>query len=133
MEPHKGPFGGRWSGPFNENPARIQFAVPKGRYKALHLIAAADPSAIAQRATAEDKPLSAPVITVQFYRSAPLQSGLIGGRPESFSTTVPFLTATSTTAVPLPVKLDNGKSVQLYHVTIPIDPGALDTFDDLDA
>lgn len=124
--PDRGPFGGRWSGPFNENPARIQFSVPKGRYKALHLIAAADLSTIAQRATVEDKSLSVPVVTVQFYRRN-------AGRPESFSTRVPFLTAKSTTAMPLSAKLDNGRPVKLYLLTIPIDPGALDTFDDLDA
>lgn len=122
MEPQRGPFGGRWSGPFNENPTRIQFAVPRGRYRALHLIAAA-----------EDKPDSVPLITAQFYRSAPVgYPTIIAGRPESFTSTVPFMTVQTTEAEALPVKLADGRSIFLHRVTIPLEPGAFDAFDDLD-
>jgi len=114
FSPHHDPVGGRWAGPLVENPTRIQFHVPKGRYRALHLIAAAD----------SDKD-SAPVLTVQFFRPQ-------AGRPESFPGRVPLLTAKSTDAVPLPIQLDNGKSANLWLVTVPIEPGALAAFDDLD-
>src|SRR5205814_6959157 len=57
-DPSHGPVGGRWAGPMIENPTRIQFRVPKGRYRALHLIAACD----------GDRD-STPVVPVQFYRT----------------------------------------------------------------
>jgi hypothetical protein len=110
-EPQAGLLGGRWIGPLMENPTRLQFQVPQGRYRALHLIAAAD--------SERD---STPVVTVQFFWPK-------SGRPESFSTRVPLLTARSTAAVPLPIRLDNGRQAPLYLVTIPIELGALAVFD----
>ena len=147
-DPHAGAVGGRWAGPLIENPTRIQFRVPKGRYRALHLIAACD--------SERD---STPVVTVQFYRP-------LSGAPENFSARVPLLTIRGTAvpavgpagilpavadragetpavptggtpvplsaAVPLPVQLDNGKPANLWRVTVPIEPGVLAAFDDLD-
>ncbi len=113
-DPNRGPVGGRWAGPLIENPTRIQFRVPKGRYRALHLIAACD----------SDRD-STPVVTVQFYRPQ-------SGAPENFPARVPLLTAKSSDAVPLPVQLDNGKPANLWRVTVPIEPGVLAAFDDLD-
>jgi len=110
-EPQAGLLGGRWVGPSMENPTRLQFQVPRGRYRALHLIA-----------TADSERDCTPVVTVQFFWPS-------SGRPESFSTRVPLLTARSTASTPLPVKLENGTAVRLYLVTIPIDPGALAVFD----
>ncbi|NQU97373.1 MAG: hypothetical protein HQ548_07000, partial [Chloroflexi bacterium] len=109
-----GGVGGRWLGAAYENPARIQFRIPGGRYRALHLIAAADGEAD-----------STPVVTAQFFRPG-------AGFPENFSTRVPLWSATSTNVTALPVTLDNGKSANLYHVVMPIEPGALAAFDDLD-
>ena len=135
-DPNRGPVGGRWAGPLIENPTRIQFRVPKGRYRALHLIAACD----------SDRD-STPVVTVQFYRP-------LSGAPENFSTRVPLLTSRGTavpavgtagilpagadraggTPVPLslPVQLENGSAANLWLVTVPIEPGVLAAFDDLD-
>jgi hypothetical protein len=108
--PNSGLLGGRWIGPTIENPSRIQFQLPKGRYNALHLICAAD-----------DEKDTAPIVTAQFFWPD-------SGRPESFSTRVPFFSARSADAVKLPVTLRNGKAGSLYLVTIPIDPGALAAF-----
>jgi len=113
-DPNRGPVGGRWAGPLSANPARLRFMVPKGRYRALHLIAACD----------GDRD-STPVVTVQFFRPD-------AGAPENFSARVPLLTATSSDAVPLPVQLEKGGPAKLWLVTIPIDPGALASLDDLD-
>ena len=110
-----GGVGGRWLGAAYDNPARLQFRIPGGRYRALHLVAASD-----------GEPDSTPVVTAQFFRPG-------AGFPESFSTRVPLWSATSTNATPLPVTLDNGKTANLYHVVLPIEPGALAPFDDLDS
>ena len=114
FSPNHDPLGGRWMGPLLENPTRIRFQVPKGRYRALHLIAACD--------SERD---STPVVTVQFFRPA-------AGAPENFAARVPLLTAKSSDAIPLPVQLNNGGSAKLWRVTVPIEPGALAAFDDLD-
>ena len=114
MYPQLGPFSGRWPSPFVMNPARIRFQVPRRRYRALHVIAAAD----------NDRD-SVPVITAQFYRPT-------AGRPVNFAGRVPLFTAESADAEPLPVRLENGREGRLYLVTIPIEPGALDVFDDMD-
>lgn len=108
--PNSGLLGGRWIGPTIENPSRIQFQLPKGRYRALHLICAA-----------EDEKDTVPIISAQFFWSD-------SGRPESFSSRVPFFTAKSSDATKLPVTLGDGKAGNLYLVTIPIDPGALAAF-----
>jgi len=112
--PNSGPVGGRWAGSLIENPTRLQFHVPRGRYRALHLVAAADGDGD-----------STPVVTVQFFRPA-------AGAPENFAARVPLLTAKSSEAVPLPIQLQNGGSAKLWLVTVPIDPGALAAFDDLE-
>ena len=112
--PRRGPMGGRWAGALSVNPARIQLRVPGRRYSALHLVAAADGAAD-----------SVPVVTAQFYRPA-------AGRPMNFRGDVPLFTATSSDAKALPVELADGSSGNLYLVTIPINPGDLVTFDDLD-
>lgn len=113
--PQTGGVGGRWSDAFQLNPTRIKFSLPKGRYRALHLMVALD-----------HEPDSVPVVSVQFYRPA-------AGHPVSFSTRVPVLTAkASDVTALLPVKLDDGSPANLYLVTIPIDPGAMAAFDDKD-
>ncbi len=113
-DPSHGAVGGRWVGPLIQNPTRLTFLVPKGRYRALHLIAASDGAAD-----------STPVVTVQFFRPS-------AGHPENFSARVPLLTAQSSEAVPLPVQLENGAAAKLWLVTVPIEPGALAGFDDLE-
>jgi len=114
MQSRKGPCGGRWAAAFSGNPARIRFRIPPGRYRALHLIAAAD-----------DDPNSVPLVTAQFYRP-------LGGFPENFEGQVPLFSAGPAAARPLPVKLDDGRAGNLYLVTIPIEPAALAAFKDLD-
>jgi hypothetical protein len=117
-----GRFGGRgadalssrWAGALVKDPARITVRLPMARYRALHLVAAADGGA--------DK---VPVVTAQFYRPG-------AGFPKSFAARVPAFTASSTGAAALPVKAADGKGGTLYHVTIPVDGGQLAEFDDLD-
>ena len=114
MYPYSGPFSGRWPSPFVMNPARIQLQIPNRRYRALHLVAAAD-----------DEHNSVPVVTAQFYRPT-------SGAPVNFAGRVPLFSAKSSDAQPLPVRLSNGRTGQLYVVTIPLEPGAFDLFDDMD-
>jgi hypothetical protein len=104
----------RWGGALMKDPARIVLRLPMARYRALHLIAAADSDAD-----------SVPVVTAQFYRA---QSGF----PKNFTARVPAFTATSQAANAIPVKTTDGKPGRLFHVTIPVDSGALAEFDDLD-
>ncbi|HEV7405378.1 MAG TPA: hypothetical protein VGO11_20715, partial [Chthoniobacteraceae bacterium] len=106
---------GRWVGALIKDPARLTLRVPMARYRALHLLAAADSEAD-----------SVPVVTAQFYRSQ-------AGFPKSFAARVPAFrvtsTITQTRAMSVKTDADGGT---LYHVTIPIEPGALAEFDDLD-
>lgn len=103
----------RWPGALVKDPARIVLRLPMARYRALHLLAAAD-----------SEPDCAPIVTAQFYRA---QSGF----PKNFAVHVPSFSASSQAADAIPVKTNDGKPGRLYHVTIPIDAGALAEFDDL--
>ena len=111
--PRNAGMGGRWGGAFQVDPARVQITVPGGRYRAIHLLAAAD----------ADKD-QLPIVTAQFYR--PTQ-----GRPKNFTTRAPLFTAKSRVAA-LPAKLEDGRGGKLFLVTIPIDTGQLARFDDLE-
>ena len=111
--PQQGGVGGRWIGALYENPSRLKFSVPNARYKALHLIAAAD-----------DGPESVPVITALFYRPA-------AGHPVGFAGDVPLFSASSADTRALPVRLESGRKGRLYHVTIPLNPDLLGLFADL--
>jgi hypothetical protein len=106
-----GAFGGRWTSGDKIDPARICMYVPHGRYKALHLIAAAD-----------DEADSVPTVTAQFYRPS-------AGHPFNFAGTVPEFDGSGKHAVK--VRTIDGKKVKLFHVVIPIDPDALSWFSDL--
>lgn len=109
-----GGVGGRWAGAFNLNPTRIQLCIPGGRYRAIHLLAAAD-----------NTPDSAPVVTVQFFR-------LMCGFPQQFAARVPLFTAKGQVGPALPVKLADGSTGRVFLVTIPVDTGLLADFEDLD-
>ncbi len=105
----------RWPGALLKDPARIVLRLPMARYRALHLLAATD-----------GEPNSVPVVTAQFYRA---QSGF----PKNFSAKdVPAFSAKSKSSDAVAVKTVDGRSGQLYHVTIPIDAEQLAEFDDLD-
>ena len=54
------------------------------------------------------------------------------GFAESFESRVPLATAQSAAVAPYPVKLDNGKTANLWLVKIPLDPARLTAFDDMD-
>lgn len=111
--PRDGAFGGRWEGAWAVNPARIQFAIPAGRYSAIHLLAAAD-----------SDPNSIPVVTAQFYIPE-------AGRPVQVQRAdVQRFAAPAGSASRLPAALDNGKAGSLFLVTIPIEPGMLDGIGD---
>ncbi len=109
-----GSFGGRWISADRIDPSRLCFYVPQGRYKALHLIAVAD-----------DRQDGVPVVGVQFYRPN-------AGHPMNFSGTVPNNKGKGGEGKAVPIKLANGKSAKLYHVTIPLDPDAFSWLSDLD-
>ncbi|HVF10139.1 MAG TPA: hypothetical protein VNA16_05015, partial [Abditibacteriaceae bacterium] len=109
-----GTFGGRWIAANKLDPTRIAMYVPTRRYKALHLIAVADGG--------KDE---VPVVTAQFYRPD-------AGHPYNFAGRVPDITGKSRVAgKPVPVKTADGKTMQLYHVVIPLDPDAFSWFTDL--
>ncbi len=101
-----GTFGGRWVSADRIDPARIAMYIPKGRYKALHLMA-----------ISEDRKDSVPVVTAQFYRPD-------AGHPFNFSGTVPSSKGNL-------IKLANGEFATLHHVTIPLDPDSFSWFTDL--
>jgi hypothetical protein len=114
LAPRIGSFGGRWYGAFSSNPTRIQFRVPNRQYDAVYLIAAAD--------NAEN---SVPKVTAQFYRPC-------SGFPKSFeSSDVPAFTATSSSAMRLPVETADGSNRSLWLIKIPVNPGDLQEFSDL--
>ncbi len=105
--------GPRFGGADERDPARIQMRIPYANYKALHLIAACD-----------GETDSVPVITAQFYRPG-------AGFDQNFAGKVPLATATGKDVKGLGTKLVNGKKVNLYQVTIPLNPGMLSSFADL--
>lgn len=111
-------YGGlaRWPGSAERDPARIQLRVPNAQYDALYVIAAS-----------EKKTDTVPVLTAMFYRPE-------AGYTESFTARIPFATATSSKsgATPLPVKLANGQSANLWLVKIPLDSSRLTSFADMD-
>lgn len=103
----------RWKDAFNENPSRLRFRVPKGRYKALHIIGAID-----------HEPDSVPIISIQFYRPN-------AGHPINFTRRIADPTGKESDTTSLPVKLMNGKEANMYLITVPIEPGEMAWFDDL--
>ncbi len=105
-----GTFGGRWVSADRVDPARIAMYIPKGRYKALHLIAISD-----------GRKDSVPVVTAQFYRHN-------AGHPFNFAGTIPAVTGGDAKAVS--VKLADGRSARLHHVVIPLEPDAFSWFTD---
>jgi hypothetical protein len=110
--PTRGP---RLGGADQRDPARIQLRIPFANYKALHLIAASD-----------GEPDTLPVITAQFYRPE-------AGFHINFEGSAPLATSTAKVdATPIATRLIGGKPVNLYRVTIPLDPGQLSALSDLD-
>ena len=108
------PAGVRFAGTTTPDAARIQLQIPNGRYDAMYVVAAFDGG--------KD---SLPILSAMFYRPS-------AGFPMVFETTVPSLYQSDTQATPLPVKLENGKQVNLWLVKIPLDPAMLASFSDLD-
>lgn len=109
---NQGMFGGRWVSADRFDPARICLYIPKGRYKALHLIAVAD-----------GRKDSVPVVTAQIYRPD-------AGHPFNFPGTVPTARGDGKSQA-VPIKLAGGKHAKLYHVVVPLDPDAFSWFTDL--
>ncbi len=104
----------RWIGSSRRDPARIQLRIPNGQYDTLYLVAASD-----------DRPDHVPLITAMFYRPG-------AGFAESFAAQVPFAEALSAGAKRVPVTLSDGKQANLWLVKIPLDPGRLSAFADMD-
>jgi hypothetical protein len=103
-----------WLGSGRRDPARIQLRVANGEYDALYLLAAADGA-----------PETVPLITAMFYRPQ-------AGFAENFETQVPLATAEADVTRAISVTLANGKKASLWLVRIPLDPGRLSAFSDLD-
>ena len=96
-------------------PARIQLRIPNARYDALYVVAAFN---------GEKERI--PTLSALFFQPE-------AGFAMSFETQVPgALMKASATATPLPVKLENGKSANLWLVKIPIDPAKLTSFSGLE-
>ncbi|MCM8788677.1 MAG: hypothetical protein NC907_02680, partial [Candidatus Omnitrophica bacterium] len=109
-----GTFGGRWVSANRIEKSRFCFYVPYARYKALHIIG-----------TYDGEKYNVPVITAQFYRPN-------AGHPVNFSGKIPVYSAKSGAENVYPVNLENGQTINLFHAVIPIDPGQMDWFSDLD-
>jgi hypothetical protein len=73
---------------------------------------------------ADDRKDGVPIVSAQFYRPD-------AGHPFNFTTTVPTATGNAGKAKVLPIKLANGGSGRLYHVTMPLDRDAFSWFTDL--
>jgi hypothetical protein len=104
----------RWIGSARRDPARIQLRIPNGSFDSLHLIAACD-----------DGPDKVPLVSALFFRPS-------AGFAETFEASVPLATAKSSDARPVPVTLSDGRTVTLWHVKMPLDPGRLSAFADMD-
>jgi len=104
----------RWYGSMYRDPARIQLRVPSERFDTLFLVAAS-----------EDKRDTLPMITAMFFKPE-------RGYPKSFEARVPLATARRSHAEPLPAVLSNGKRIRLWLVTVPLDPGLISSFADMD-
>jgi hypothetical protein len=107
-------LGHRWIGAARRDPARIQLRVPNNMYDALYVLAAAT-----------GEPNTIPQMTAMFYRPS-------AGFAENFETTVPLATADVKDTAKVPVTLANGKTINLWLVKIPLDPGRLSAFADMD-
>ncbi len=110
---HYGPMA-RWIGSAERDPVRIQLRVANGQFNALHLIAASD-----------GEGESVPVVTAMFYRPG-------AGFAHSFGARAELASARSAVPRALPVTLGDGRKASLYLVTIPLDPGLLSSFGDMD-
>ena len=106
--------GHRFVGTSTVDPARIQLRIPNGRYDAMYVVAAFD-----------GDENSVPALSAMFYRPS-------AGFPMVFEISVPSLYQTDAEATPLPVKLENGKQVNLWLVKIPLSPAMLASFSDMD-
>jgi hypothetical protein len=104
----------RWIGSSRRDPARIQLRIPNGSFDALYLVAAGD-----------DGPDKVPLVSAMFYRPG-------AGFAETFETSVPLATAKRAEARAVPVTLTDGSKVNLWLVKLPLDPGKLSAFADLD-
>jgi len=106
--PNAGSFDGRWMGVHADSPTRIQFRLPNRAPKTIHLLAVADGSENA-----------VPRLTAQFYRVA-------AGFPVSVvSPEVPSAKAKADPKRCHPIRTASGKTLHLWQVAIPVNPGLL--------
>jgi hypothetical protein len=106
--------GHRWIGASHRDPARFQLRIPNGTYDTLYLVAAFD---------GEKERI--PLVTAMFYRPS-------AGFAESFEANVPLATAQGAGVQAVPVTLTDGRAANLWLVKIPLDPGRLSSFADMD-
>jgi hypothetical protein len=104
----------RWIGSTRHDPARIQLRVPNFTFDALYLVAACD-----------DGLDNVPLISAMFYRPA-------AGFAQTFEARVPLATAAAADVKPIPVTLTDGRRVNLWLIKVPLDPGRLSAFADMD-
>ena len=105
---------GIWNGAQQRDPARIQLRIPNGQYDSLYVIAAS-----------EEKRNTVPILSATFYRPG-------AGFNETFETRVPLAATSRADAIPLSVILSDDRKANLWLVKIPLDPGKLSSFGDLD-
>ncbi|MCX5658907.1 MAG: hypothetical protein NTW19_04205 [Planctomycetota bacterium] len=105
----------RYSGADMRDPARIQLRVPNGVYESLYVLAACD-----------DEGDSLPTFTAMFYRPE-------AGFAVPFEARVPLASAKASETLPgISVTLTDGRKARLCLVRVPLDPGQLSSFADLD-
>lgn len=104
----------RWLGSSHRDPARIQLRIPNRPFDSLYLLAAAD-----------GRPDSVPLVSAMFYRPS-------AGFAETFEGNAPLATADGQAEARVPVTLADGRKATLFVVKIPLDPGRLSAFADMD-
>jgi hypothetical protein len=104
----------RWRGAAERDPGRIQVRIPNGQFDTLYVIAASD----------GDKD-EIPLLTAMFYRPG-------AGYPICYEAAVPEVLGKSPSGAGLPIKLSNRDNGKLWLIKIPLDPGMLSSFADMD-
>lgn len=107
-------FKHRFAGTSYVDPARIQLRIPNGRYDAMYFIASFD-----------ERKWRIPLLSALFYRPG-------AGFAKVFETTVPSYRAETAEAIPLSVRLENGRRRKLWLVKMKLDPAELASFSDLE-
>ena len=101
------------------DPARVQLAIPNGRYEAMYVVAAFD-----------DRPNHLPIFNAAFYRPKAGFPMIFRGEAPSFGAGA----KNSDRAIikPIPIGDAAGHSRKLWLIKVPLDPAMLASFSDMD-